>query len=259
MSVAVIGMGVVGQAQARMFGDVITYDIKQDVPYPKQAIAGCEFAVITVGTPQDPDGHADLSYVFQAMHDLPPDIPVLLRSTVPPGTTNMLLRDYPGRLIAHSPEFLTERDGGPWPESTDVPFMILGGTFEARDFFRPHLEAVFGFAIHECTETEAELAKYTANLHWAVRVTFVNEMARVCEQAGADWENVWEAWLCDARVDPAYTSMEGFPPGFGGACWPKDLAALIAASTDAGYDPVFLRSVEDSNSWFRINLDEWNS
>jgi len=58
-------------------------------------------------------------------------------------------------------------------------------------------------------------------------------------------------WLADKRVNPSYTSMEGFPPGFDGACWPKDLAALIAASADAGYEAVFLRAVSDANDWFR--------
>src|SRR5262249_23046760 len=94
------------------------------------------------------------------------------------------------------------------------------------------------------------LAKYTANLYWATRVTFVNEMAAIASTFGEDWEEVRAAWLMDSRIDPAYTAMEGFPPGFGGRCWPKDLAALIAASGDAGYFPGFLAAVEDENHNF---------
>jgi len=251
VSIAVIGMGVVGRSQAVMFAPVVTYDIAQETPYPAGDIAGCEFAVIAVGTPQSETGHAVLAAVWQAIAALPLGLPVLLRSTVPPGTTRDLIRAHPGRLIAHSPEYLTERHGGPWSASTDVPFMILGGDDEARDFFRPRLNQYFPGGIYECTTLEAELAKYTSNLHWAVRVTFVNEMSRICEAAGADWEDVRAMWLCDSRVDPAYTSMAGFDPGFGGACWPKDLAALIAASADKGYDALFLRSVADANRRFR--------
>jgi len=249
--IAVIGMGVVGRSQARMFGPAVTYDIRQDEPYPSEEIAGCDFAVVAVGTPQSPGGGADLSQVRQAIGVLPAGVPVLLRSTVPPGTTDTLMAAHPGLLIAHAPEFLTERDGGPWPESADVPFMILGGRPEAREYFRSRLPGFFPGGIYECTALEAELAKYTSNLYWAARVTFVNELSRICAAAGADWEDVRAMWLADERVSPAYTSMAGFGPGFGGACWPKDLAALIAASAELGYEALFLRSVEDANHWFR--------
>ncbi len=249
-SVAIIGMGVVGRAQAKLFRDVVTWDITYETPYPEREIAACALAVIAVGTPARADGRADLSAVRQALSALPPDLPVLVRSTVPPGTTDSLQREYPGRLIAHAPEFLTERGGGPWPESADVPFLVLGGPPRARRFFRPYLERDFSEAIHECTATDAELVKYTANLHWAMRVTFVNEMAAICAAHGRSWEAVRDGWLRDTRIDPAYTGLAGFPPGFGGACWPKDLAALVAASRDAGYEPGFLRAIEEANQRF---------
>lgn len=250
--VAVIGMGTVGRAQARMFGSTVTYDIRDGTPYPETAIAGCAFAVITVGTPPAPDGRADVTAVRQALASLPPGLPALIRSTIPPGTMDTIPGD---RLTAYAPEFLTERPGGPWPESADVPWLILGGGRAARRFFRPCLARVFPGVIHECSALEAELAKYVASLHWATRVTFVNEMAGVCAAAGADWEAVRQAWLQDARVHPDYTAMRGFPPGFGGACWPKDLAAIAGYSTDAGYKPVFLQAVADANDRFRDTGD----
>ena len=105
--------------------------------------------------------------------------------------------------------------------------------------------------IHECSAVVAELAKYTANLYWATRVTFVNEMAAVAAAHGVEWGEVRNAWLQDERVHLAHTLMAGFPPGFGGRCWPKDLSALIAASEEAGYKAEFLTAVQDANARFR--------
>ena len=92
MRVAIIGLGVIGTAQAHMFADhdVITYDAAVDEHYPTDRIAACDFAIVCVGTPEAPDGHADLTYVEQAACDLPPGLPAVLRSTVPPGTSDRL-------------------------------------------------------------------------------------------------------------------------------------------------------------------------
>jgi UDPglucose 6-dehydrogenase len=253
MKVAIIGhLGIVGQAQTRMLAghDLVTYDIDEDAPYPAE-VASCDFAVVCVGTPALPDGCADLGYLRHAMRQLPDSVPVLIRSTVPPGTIDTVGIVHPGKVIAHAPEFICERDGGVWSESADVPWMILGGCVAATEFFRPRLAEVFPGHIHECSALHAELAKYTANLYWATRVTFVNEMSQVCKAFGTSWEPVREAWLCDRRVVPDYTAMAGFPPGFGGHCWPKDLSALIEASRDAGHYPWFLAAIEQANQRFQ--------
>ena len=255
MRVAIIGTGVVGRAQARMFRehDVVTWDITDSAAYPHDAVSGCDFAVICAGTPALEDGSADLSAVKDAVSSVPPMVPVLIRSTVPPGTTDEIASQRSG-LVAHAPEFLHEREGGPWRDSTDVPFMILGGDLEARLFFRPLLAQVFPGTIAYGSALEAELVKYTANLYWATKVTFVSEMAAVCEAFGADWAKVRCAWLADERVAPAYTCMAGYEPGFGGRCWPKDLSALIEASFTAGYTPFFLMDVQRANARFRDDM-----
>lgn len=252
MKAAIIGMGVVGRAQAAMFAghDLVTYDVADRKPYPREQIMECEFAVVSVGTPPRDDGSANLGGLLNALDALPA-MPVLLRSTIPPGTADCLANDFPGHLIAHAPEFLYEGGTGPWVTSTQVPWMLLGGSEQAREFFRSRLAQVFPGTIHECSALTAELAKYTANLYWAARVTFVNEMDAICRAFGADWEDVRAAWLQDERVNPAHTAMAGFPPGFGGRCWPKDLSALIAASEEAGHKPDFLAAIQEANSRFR--------
>jgi UDPglucose 6-dehydrogenase len=254
MRVGIVGLGVIGTAQADMFSahDLVTYDPAEDDEYPWQMV-GCDFALICVGTPQDTDGHADLTYVEQAAAELPQSVPVALRSTVPPGTTDRLFQGT-GRLYCHAPEFMGENRLHSWQRPQDVPYMILGGDPRSTVFFRDRFTEVFPGRIVTCSAREAELAKYAANLYWATRVTFVNELAGICEAFDVDYENVRAAWLTDPRMSAPYTQYAGYPPGFDGRCWPKDLAALIAASSDAGYDPGFLRSIDAANDRFRRDV-----
>lgn len=256
MKLAIIGMGVVGQAQAQLFDmhELVTYDPAMDSKYPVRQIADCECAVICVGTPSLPDGSADLSQLRGAVATLPAGLPILLRSTVPPGTTDEL-REERRSAVCFCPEFLQERKGGVWQSSADVPYTILGGDDADRPGFRHLLLHAYGRRrqsyVHECSAVEAELAKYTANLYWAARVTFVNEMAQVAKAFGADWENVRKAWTADFRVSSAYTSMDGFESGFSGKCWPKDLTAMIRAAAEAGYEAGYLESIQKTNDRFR--------
>jgi UDPglucose 6-dehydrogenase len=252
MRVGIVGLGVIGTAQAEMFAehDLVTYDPAVSDTYPAEGLADCDFIIVCVGTPQGADGHAELSFVEAAAAALPEGVPVMLRSTVPPGTTDRLFADT-GRLYCHAPEFMGENVLHSWQRPEDVPYMIIGGDPESTVFFRDRLTRVFPGQITTCTALESELAKYAANRDWAARVTFVNEFALICGQFGADYENVRAAWLSDPRMGSVYTQRAGYPPGFDGRCWPKDLAALIAASTDAGYEPGFLRAIGDANERFR--------
>jgi UDPglucose 6-dehydrogenase len=250
MRVGIVGMGVIGTAQAEMFKDhdLVTYDPLDDNVYPRDAMSKVDFALICVGTPQQDDGRAFLGHVEDAVEWLPNGVPVALRSTVPPSTTDRL---FSNRLYAHVPEFMGENVLHSWQKPWDVPYMIIGGEAIATLFFRQKFAQVFPGKIHTCSAREAELAKYAANLYWATRVTFVNEFAKICESFGVDYERVREAWLQDPRMSEPYTQRAGYPAGFGGRCWPKDLAALIAASGDAGYDPSFLRAVSEANERFK--------
>jgi nucleotide sugar dehydrogenase len=258
--VAVIGLGVTGMSQVATFHDheVVTYDPDVHDSYPWDKVADCDFAIVCVGTPAGEDGHADLSYVRAAARDLPPLLPVMLRSTVPPGTTDELFAGT-GRLYVHAPEFMGENTLHSWQRSVDVPYMIIGGSPTAAVFFKTRFARVFPGTIHTCAAVESELAKYAANLYWATRVTFVNEFAKVCGRFGVDYEHVRAAWLTDPRMSGAYTQRAGCPAGFAGRCWPKDLDALIAASSDAGYDPGFLRAVREANARYRDEEWEWSA
>lgn len=251
MKVGIIGMGVVGEGQAEMFSghDLVTYDATWDMDYPYGDLVSCDFALVCVGTPATSYGRAYLGHVKEAIESLPPNVPVVLRSTVPPGTTDSLFERY--RLYVHAPEFMGENVLHSWQYPVDVPYMIIGGKAKATLFFHQKFAQVFPGEIITCSAKEAELAKYAANLYWATRVTFVNEFANICERFGVDYERMREAWLTDPRMTEVYTQRAGYPPGFGGRCWPKDLAALIAASADVGYDAGFLRAIEEANERFQ--------
>lgn len=252
-SAAVIGLGVIGSGQYKMLADagirMYAFDTKWGRAYPKSLIDRMDFCVISVGTPEGGDGRADLSAVYASVRAIRPTMPLLIRSTLPPGTTDRLQACRAG-LVAHAPEFMHERKGGEWASPTDVPFLILGGTEEAHDFFRPHLSGLFP-KIHECPAIVAEFTKYVVNCHLAARITFINEMAQVSAHYGVDWEDVRAAWLNDPRITPEYTGMRGFEPGFGGRCWPKDLAAIISAADEVGYDAEFLKDIQKANARFR--------
>ncbi len=250
LKAAVIGLGVIGSAQVRLLGPMVrvTYDIKAG-RYPARMIHGCDFAVICVGTPKGEDGQADLTALHAALRRLPASMPVMIRSTIPPGTMTAL--EATRGCVVHVPEFMQERDDALWREPSDVPFMICGGTIKAREWFQPVVTRMAGGPLYFCTGLEAELVKYTANCYLAAKVTFANEMARVCAAFGADWEAVREGWLHDPRAGTSHTATKGHGPGFGGSCLPKDLSAVIKASEGAGYMPEFLWAIEEANARFK--------
>jgi nucleotide sugar dehydrogenase len=236
---------------------VTGYDVTSPLPYPHKKISQCDAAIIAVGTPQGSFGGADLTGLRAALKELPAHVPVLIRSTVPPGTTDAV--NAAGRVAAHWPEYMHERPGGAWPESLDVPFAVVGGPPESLAVLVPVVAEIRAGAdgpVHKCPAVVAELAKYAANIYGAAQLTLVNELAAVAAAHGADWEAVREAWTADPRVAAEYTVMKGFPPGFGGACMPKDLAALISSSFDHGYRPRFLEDIHAANARFRAARDE---
>jgi UDPglucose 6-dehydrogenase len=254
--IAIIGMGHVGTSMHGLLHDrteIITYDSAEDAHYPAREIATCDAAIVCVGTPMNDDGTCDTSHVREAVSELPVAT-VMLKSTVPPGTTD-LLASATGKQICFSPEYVGESDyrdqfwpGGP----SEVPFMILGGELSVRRQFIDMFQPVLGPAkvYFQCTAREAEIIKYMENAYLATKVCFVNEFRRVCGAFGADWHTVREGWLLDPRVEPDHSAAFAASPGFGGRCLPKDLSAIVRATAAAGYSPSLLMEVLSSNERF---------
>lgn len=257
MKIAIIGTGHVGTAMRdllRHHADLVTYDAAEPGQYPARELAACDTAIVCVDTPMAADGSCDTSHVEEALERLPVST-VLLKSTVPPGTTD-LLASATGKQICFSPEYVGESSYPHpyWPAGvTDVPFVILGGQPPVRTWFIDMLQPVLGPAktYFQCTAREAEIIKYMENAYLAAKVCFVSEFRRICAAFGANWHTVREGWLLDPRIEPAHTAALASAPGFGGRCLPKDLSAIIHAATDVGCEPALLKQIQRINERFR--------
>lgn len=259
MRVGVIGMGYVGKAFADCFAsqhELVTWDSADGYPYPREQLAACDYAIVCVPTPSLDSGHSDVSAVETAIAELPCKR-VLLKSTVPPGTTDRLVAMME-KQICYWPEYIGEsRYYNPYFASSieQVPFVILGGEPPIRRWFVDVLATRLGPTkmYFQCAAVEAELAKYAENAFIATKVTFANEFRRIAEALGGDWHTVREAWLLDPRVERMHTAAFADEPGFSGRCLPKDLRAIVAAAIDAGYAPALLEQVLASNDALRTS------
>jgi UDPglucose 6-dehydrogenase len=213
-------------------------------------IGQAEAIFIAVGTPsRRGDGHADLSFVYAAVREIAPLISsaavVITKSTVPVGTgdeiENILrqLRPDADIQVASNPEFLRE---GAAIQDFKHPDRIVVGSVDERarrvlaEIYRPlYLNAP---PIIYVSRRTAELIKYASNAFLATKITFINEMADLCEQVGADIQEVARGMGLDNRIGAKFLHPG---PGFGGSCFPKDTSALIKTAHDHG---VPLRLVE---------------
>ena len=215
--------------------------------------ARCVF--IAVGTPQADNGAADLSAVWRvadtlASH-LSDDAVVVLKSTVPVGTNRKLalrLRESAGREIdvVSNPEFLKE--GAAIGDFTKPDRVVVGterpqAVEVLRELYQPFLRTDRPFLVMGLES--AEMTKYVANSMLATKISFINEMANLCEQVGADIEDVRRGIAHDQRIGFSFL----FPGvGYGGSCFPKDIRAMIHVAEDAGFTIRILQAVDEVNS-----------
>jgi UDPglucose 6-dehydrogenase len=207
------------------------------------AVAGAEAVFIAVGTPtRRGDGHADLSYVYAAVEQVARALTgyavIVTKSTVPVGTGRRvaeIVRSIRPELefdVASNPEFL--REGSAIADFMRPDRVVIGASSERarevlRRLYRP-LYLIEAPIVFTAVET-AELIKYAANSFLAMKVTFINEMADLCEKVGADVHDVARGIGLDGRIGRKFLHPG---PGFGGSCFPKDTLALARIAQDAG-------------------------
>jgi len=224
-----------------------------------------EIIFIAVGTPQGEDGSADLQHVLAVARAIGQALSkytvVVDKSTVPVGTATKV-REAVGRetgqafSVVSNPEFL--KQGAAIEDFMKPDRVVIGiepGDHRAAEIMR-ELYAPFtrtGAPIMMMDTASAELSKYAANSILAARISFMNEIANVCELVGADVDQVRKAIGADRRIGTSFL----FPGvGYGGSCFPKDVKALLKSSADRGYDFKILSAVEAVNEAQKSRLVE---
>ncbi len=223
----------------------------------KAAMNGADAVFIAVGTPsRRGDGHADLTYVYQAARDIAAHITrymvVVTKSTVPVGTGRDV-EEIIGTLVprdmfdvASNPEFLRE---GSAIQDFMRPDRVVIGAHSPRaqallkSIYRPLY--LIETPMVMCALETAELAKYAANAFLATKITFINEMADLCEKVGADVQDVARAIGLDGRIGRKFLHAG---PGYGGSCFPKDTLALIRTGQEKKSPVGIVETVVDSNA-----------
>jgi UDPglucose 6-dehydrogenase len=221
-----------------------------------EPVRAAEAVFIAVGTPsRQSDGHADLSYVFQAAREIAAEISgftvVITKSTVSVGAgdevEHIIRETNPSADIAvvSNPEFLRE---GAAIHDFKHPDRVVVGTEDERakkvlaEIYRPlslnHVPMLY------TARRTAELIKYAANGFLATKITFINEMADLCEKVGADVQEVARGMGLDNRIGNKFLNAG---PGFGGSCFPKDVRALIKTAHDKGVSLRIMEAVEAAN------------
>jgi UDPglucose 6-dehydrogenase len=226
--------------------DLVAANVRQgrlEFAVSASGVGEADAVFIAVGTPsRRGDGHADLSFVYGAVREIAPQLSptaiVVMKSTVPVGTGDEIerllreLRPDAAMQVVSNPEFLRE---GAAIQDFKHPDRIVVGTDDARgravlaEIYRPlYLNAA---PILYVSRRTAELIKYASNAFLAAKITFINEIADLCECVGADVQDVARGMGLDNRIGAKFLHAG---PGFGGSCLPKDTSALIKTAQDHG-------------------------
>jgi UDPglucose 6-dehydrogenase len=224
-----------------------------------QALEGAEAAFIAVGTPPGEDGSADLRYVLAVAREIGERMKdylvVITKSTVPVGTARKVKQEVKQALeargsempydVASNPEFLKE---GAAIEDFMKPDRIVCGieSDRARDvlsrLYKPF--TLNGHPVYFMDVPSAEMTKYAANAMLATKISFMNDIANLCERLGADVNEVRKGIGSDPRIGNRFI----YPGiGYGGSCFPKDVKALVRSGRESGYELRILQAVEDVN------------
>jgi UDPglucose 6-dehydrogenase len=218
-----------------------------------EAIPGADFVFITVDTPPGGDGKADMSRVAQAARSLAPHLRgrtvIINKSTMPVGSGDYVtqtIREHAppdaSFAVVSNPEFL--REGSAVRDIQEPDRIVLGGDDAVAVEAVAELYEAVSAPIVKTDLRTAEMIKYASNAMLATRISFINEIAAICEEFDADVRVVARGMGLDARIGPSFLEA-GI--GFGGSCFPKDVKALVHMATEKDLHPQLLASVLDIN------------
>lgn len=281
MNVGIIGQGFVGSAireGLKSFHEILTYDI--DETKCNQTLKGVclnsDIIFLCLPTPMRKDGSCDtriLESVLDKSYKIIKDDSrrpkhsdflnsqkkkkiFVIKSTVPPGTTERIASNRKGVDVCFSPEFLTEANS--FEDFKNQTRIIIGGPRPATGVVKQMFRRAFPTIPIVKTGTKtAEMVKYFTNCFLATKVTFANQMYEICDSANIDYDKVCEYALYDTRIGKSHLAVPGpdGDRGFGGHCFPKDLAAMISFARDNSKNCDFLQAVDFANEMYRTNKD----
>lgn len=264
MEIGVIGQGFVGNALYQKFKnyyDIKTYDLDESkCNSSKQEVLDCEIVFVCLPTPMNFDGSCHINIVENAIAEISSNNKTkiaVVKSTVPPGTTKGWNKWYgPNLSVVFNPEFLTEANAVKDYENQNR--IILGGDEDVTLDLSPLFLEVFPNASIILTDsTEAEMIKYLTNNFLSVKVAFANEMYDLCSTLDIDYDSVIKYATYDERLGKSHWSVPG-PDGdfgFGGHCFPKDLAAILSVTREHDTIDNVLKATQATNFSVRRNKD----
>ncbi len=266
--IGIIGQGFVGNAvyqKFKNFYEVLTYDLDKEKSNSTldDLIFRSETIFVCLPTPMNKNGSCDTTILEQSLYNL--DLvadnletkrTIIIKSTIPPGTTDKFNKQYPALNIVFNPEFLTERNavkdfenqnriiiGGPRPVTTEVK------TIFRKVFPKSH--------IIKTDSSHAEMIKYMTNTFLATKISFANEIYQLCSKLNIDYDKVVEYATLDDRLGESHWGVPGHDGdlGFGGHCFPKDLAALLYLSYQYNTTNGVLKATQETNNKVRSDRD----
>lgn len=266
--IGIIGQGFVGNAvyeKFKSFYEVLTYDLDKNKCNStlENLVFKSEFIFLCLPTPMSKNGSCNISIISKSLDsidlitdNLETKRTIIIKSTIPPSTTENLNKKYDSLNIIFNPEFLTERNavkdfenqtriilGGPRPVTTEVK------TIFSKVFPKAH--------IIKTDSSYAEMIKYVTNTFLATKISFANEIYELCNKMNIDYDKVVEYATLDHRLGKSHWGVPGHDGdlGFGGHCFPKDLAALLYLSYQYNTVNGVLKATQETNNKVRSDRD----
>jgi UDPglucose 6-dehydrogenase len=268
MNIGIIGQGFVGNAVYNKFKNyynVLTYDLDKSLCNSslEEINNDCKYIFVCLPTPMNSDGSCYTAIVESTLNSInnyskqiSESKTVIVKSTIPPGTTKKWNDNFDNLCVVFNPEFLTEANAVKDYENQNR--IILGGSIHQALELNLIFSKVFPAAkIINTNSTDAEMVKYTTNSFLAMKVSFANEIYQICEKVKADYDKVIKYTIEDDRLGESHWKVPG-PDGdfgFGGHCFPKDINALIKVALDNNISPKMLKATNEKNKEVRSNRD----
>jgi len=262
--IGIVGQGFVGTAVhegLKQYFNIETYDINKTSTCKslEELSEKSDVVFVCLPTPMKKDGSCYINIVENTLLGL--DLTnkcktIVVKSTIPPGTTESWNHKFKNIQVVFNPEFLTEANA--IEDFKNQNRIIIGGPKKsASKVRRIYIKAFPKAKIIKTDSTYAEMVKYITNSFLATKVSFANEMYQVCDKLGVDYDKVIEYAMHDERLGYSHWSAPG-PDGdfgYGGHCFPKDVKALIKVAMNHDIHPTMLIATNEKNNEVRKNRD----